>query len=1736
MTMEDPDQPVDQPDAEGHQEEQEQATGMTMEDPDQPVDQPDAEGHQEEQEQATQMTVGDPDQPVDQPDAEGHQEEPGYDPVTPADQPELVGVKKESDSVKQEDDQPEDDLTADDLISQVATAGSVQGEAEPLVMLQPTQIRRNNLARYRIGEVGMDTFIDIFNVLSSVASRYVDSVGTFVRKLNLSEAPPRARELLGEHDPIFVFVDSEIEEATCSMAGDLSELRQRYPSPQGIDWLSFQYHLTLLQKDGPTGWDAPGFRQGGRIPMSVANICQNLITHEHFTHCHSTPFRDWQRVRHMSTLRRNPETRKNYAYEAVSALALYCQRAREANPQLEAAAMDDMMMMDYEEWFSQIETISEAIRARSSEPAVPDSEMEERDRQARANGLSLIQAIEDEEEARARRNQRKKDKKERRSQANTQPSEPTVILLEYNPPPEPSEEDTESVTRRIDFDQGSQAASVREPETPEELHRQPNRPSSPRGISPPPDMQDADQKPNSSPADVDAPERVEDQNQQTGGDDQAEQEPEQPPPEGDHPAGDEQQDNGEAQDSSKQPPDPPEPPQDPDDPDNPDQPPDPEEEEEEQQEEDQEEAEEEDQEEPEEGQGEEEEEEEKEEDPLQLVESESTKKSRKIKERKEKIDMAALARLPYPLSDKGPLYKGTMIDAKDNPQASRVWRPRKGSPTQVKDKTPISHVDNRAFVNIRDHQISSIFTLQKHLVDCNKGARERHSTPEPLSTNTGEYSPCQTKMATTQSDDGTWSYVYSELPGLVSMKCGMKTFHIIEQVPFNTPPTGPHRNLVRQIIEELEVNVKSKTTKQKATDFIDELPSELNPESIRAARVLIHDISNHQYVGLVDRGLEYYPSVLTLSGNMPVSDVDASGDWIHLASLVEQIKGIKQRNFDDLPFYLRGLIRMVPLKHLHQILLYASLTESKANIQIGVDSSAYIWVRAVQFHGTTFLHQDANRKPIPFHLDGTLYKDKPIITALFSYAEVVEAFAQQDPTVYPQESVENFIFPLDRYADAYTAPDICSSNDQVLALQIKVQTAQRFGMIILPSPNGLVITSGVPVNSIVGARDHRGRHLDVQSLATLEWKIVDNGREQSPCTRGKCYLPSLELCHTYRLLTEHVDGSKDITSLPTFDPSKLKELRAPRSPDANGIHQDMMYCEFKGCTIMVYGMVAKTPIGTNRFPGWTNVSKPARSFLSKGKGDGRSPSKGKGKTKGNKKGKGKGDQDDTPSREDRSKFDPIGPCEAPAVWKDKEYDDIPMVQEARPADHCVEAYLQGTSDIPTFRVVWITSMGVMPRSKLVSPNRFGDPNLWKTPEEDPDFWKPCQSDQGYTTLSPGEDDCCRMCPNTDAEELIPCAWCKSWAHYRCTYAVGPGRACASHFKVLNPLDKIVVARGDDPVVPAIQRGRQVFPNCCHPRVSDKMKPTPSNVQYTTEAYWVYKHAWRGVGAYYQKGDHVQKKTTGNAPVEFKALKMFPDWERWITPRPTFLSDQLLNEATALEKGGEAKNRVRSHNVFEHYHDGLQPHSLPNPPVVIQSFKEYKNRSQLDPRKGNLWGCFWDACTTKEKGFWEAALLHNSIYSLIDDSKIYHPINFGEEHPDYRPRGDDMPSDRPRDNDQRFCYHTTVKVWKTSQVHEERTLQMATDKAREWRQPPQNIDTDPNVVFHLLRWKQIKRLLLPRHLERELGRDNLLYLRVRILPRLNKRRRWPMKKGKRVEKGRGEHLPFTSKHWQLLQGH
>ena len=61
------------------------------------------------------------------------------------------------------------------------------------------------------------------------------------------------------------------------------------------------------------------------------------------------------------------------------------------------------------------------------------------------------------------------------------------------------------------------------------------------------------------------------------------------------------------------------------------------------------------------------------------------------------------------------------------------------------------------------------------------------------------------------------------------------------------------------------------------------------------------------------------------------------------------------------------------------------------------------------------------------------------------------------------------------------------------------------------------------------------------------------------------------------------------------------------------------------------------------------------------------------------------------------------------------------------------------------------------------------------------------------------------------------------------------------------------------------------------------------MMYALEATRVFKHAWRGVGAFYRKGDHIQKYEPENAPVEYKTLRMNPPWDRWILPKPVLIS-------------------------------------------------------------------------------------------------------------------------------------------------------------------------------------------------------------------------------------------------------
>ena len=177
--------------------------------------------------------------------------------------------------------------------------------------------------------------------------------------------------------------------------------------------------------------------------------------------------------------------------------------------------------------------------------------------------------------------------------------------------------------------------------------------------------------------------------------------------------------------------------------------------------------------------------------------------------------------------------------------------------------------------------------------------------------------------------------------------------------------------------------------------------------------------------------------------------------------------------------------------------------------------------------------------------------------------------------------------------------------------------------------------------------------------------------------------------------------------------------------------------------------------------------------------------------------------------------------------------------------------------------------------------------------------------------------------------------------------------------------------------------------------------------------------------------------------------------------------------------------------------------------MLQAFKEYRERNNLNPNLGNLWGCFWESCNLKERGFWEAALEHHANHSLSDDSKVYHAITFGEDHPGYKPRDDELPSDKPVNNDQRFCYYTEVKWWKDCQVKEERTLRVASDKVQGWLDIGYVDNPDLTAVFPPSQEEANQATTASKRPEKGQRRDHLQFPLGRTQPRLNKQRLSPM---------------------------
>ena len=342
---------------------------------------------------------------------------------------------------------------------------------------------------------------------------------------------------------------------------------------------------------------------------------------------------------------------------------------------------------------------------------------------------------------------------------------------------------------------------------------------------------------------------------------------------------------------------------------------------------------------------------------------------------------------------------------------------------------------------------------------------------------------------------------------------------------------------------------------------------------------------------------------------------------------------------------------------------------------------------------------------------------------------------------------------------------------------------------------------------------------------------------------------------------------------------------------------------------------------------------------------------------------------DSPKRQREQAEDPEkkrirkgGPPAIPPSWRNRPAQELVMsFTSPEVQDGYTLVVLQSSSQVPAFGRYSIPYVNDI-RENRVSDNRMGHEHLWAPPTNP--FWDVCRNKRKvlqYGMAASHKE--CSLCIGAKAFELVPCCWCTNWIHVRCSYAVPEGRACAAHFDVVNPLDKQVIASKLDEVVPEAFRGRSICPNIATPRITESSgkeddKIQPKHVMYGIEAFWLYKHAWRGAGLYYRNGDHqVPKSETTNKPSSmYKALNMYPVWDKWLMPRCEPIAERFYNDPK--------KWSLSSYDDDDCFGGDISD----LPPMGYIQF-EYRIAESLDFREGNLFRLWYEMLRKDEKTYW-----------------------------------------------------------------------------------------------------------------------------------------------------------------------
>ena len=392
-----------------------------------------------------------------------------------------------------------------------------------------------------------------------------------------------------------------------------------------------------------------------------------------------------------------------------------------------------------------------------------------------------------------------------------------------------------------------------------------------------------------------------------------------------------------------------------------------------------------------------------------------------------------------------------------------------------------------------------------------------------------------------------------------------------------------------------------------------------------------------------------------------------------------------------------------------------------------------------------------------------------------------------------------------------------------------------------------------------------------------------------------------------------------------------------------------------------------------------------------------------------------------------------GPATMPESWRNRPPSSMIMSFDVPVRDDgSMMIFYQANSQLPAFGR-YVLECSEQERPHRVLNNPMGHENLWAPQTASP--WDVCKKDAEHFRFDTAENyGECALCKGAKATELVPCCWCTNWVHLRCSYAVPSGRACASHFDVQNPLEKQVVACMDDPLVPEEFRERPVFPNIVIPRYQPNRQDGGKAAMNNMELLWIYRHAWRGAGLYYRKGDHVvTQETQGDKPSSmFKAMTMYPVWDKWIMPRCDAIPQRYIENPERWNLSA--------------IDDARAPQEIP--PLGRVRW-EYLLLDQLSHEQGNLFRLWYEDLEDYEKSFWHAFMHKASLkqeYRWEDYSKdIPLPI-------EYEP---------VKDFDPRFFYYDHYNMI-TQELFQSTSVRAEEAKCEEWA--IQEEDLEPGLAL------------------------------------------------------------------------